>query len=93
MDTNGKLTVDEMAELLPVDENLIFLFQRNNPLHSSAEFLQIWCKFDTNLSGSIEPCELEDFIKFILSKKDDCCINGKKLFEYRYAIVSNLIKH
>jgi Ca2+-binding EF-hand superfamily protein len=92
LNADGKLTVDEMAELLPVDENLIFLFQRNNPLESTADFLKIWCKFDTNLSGSIESCELEDLIKFILSKKDGCLINRKKLFEYRFAIVSKTVE-
>lgn len=40
-DSNGKITVSEMAEILPVDENFIFLFHREVPLESSVEFMKV----------------------------------------------------
>jgi hypothetical protein len=37
----GKISVNELADILPVEENFLLLFRRDNPLDSSVEFMKV----------------------------------------------------
>ncbi|KAF6780270.1 hypothetical protein AHF37_00509 [Paragonimus kellicotti] len=61
IDTNKDNRIDlrEMAQLLPTDEEFILLFQRDNKLSSSVDFMKVWKEFDKDHSGYIEADELK----------------------------------
>ena len=37
----GKISVYELAEILPAEENFLLIFRRDNPLDSSIEFMKV----------------------------------------------------
>lgn len=41
-ESKGKISVHEMADILPMEENFLLLFRRDNPLESSIEFMKVW---------------------------------------------------
>lgn len=40
-DSNGKITLDELAEILPTDQNFLLLFRHKNQSLSSTEFMKV----------------------------------------------------
>ncbi|KAL3314535.1 Calbindin [Cichlidogyrus casuarinus] len=63
---DGRIEAGELVQILPVEEQFLYLFQRERPLPSSAEFMRIWKKFDSDHSGFIEANELRDFLNDLL---------------------------
>lgn len=49
----------QLAQVLPVDENFLLLFQLENRLTSSVEFMKLWHVYDADHNGFIEGAELE----------------------------------
>lgn len=78
---DNKIELRELARILPTEENFLLLFRRENPLESSAEFMQIWKRFDKDCSGYIESNELQDFLGHLLQDAK-CDISPDKLSEY-----------
>jgi Ca2+-binding EF-hand superfamily protein len=78
---DNKIEIRELARILPTEESFLLLFRRENPLESSADFMQIWKRFDKDRSGFIETNELEDFLRHMLqdAKVD---VSPEKLSEY-----------
>ncbi|KER20648.1 hypothetical protein T265_10856 [Opisthorchis viverrini] len=87
IDTNNDNRIDlrEMAQLLPTDEEFIFLFQKENKLSSSVDFMKVWKEFDKDHSGYIEADELKDFLALLL--KQSTIEDEEKLVEYTDAIL------
>ena len=42
---DGKISVQEMAEILPTEENFLVLFRRENWFDSGADFMKVRKKF------------------------------------------------
>lgn len=78
---DNKIELRELARILPTEENFLLLFRRENRLESSAEFMQIWKRFDKDCSGYIESNELEEFLGHLL-RDANCEISPEKLSEY-----------
>jgi Ca2+-binding EF-hand superfamily protein len=62
LNKDDKIEIRELSHLLPMEENFLLLFRRDNMLDNSQEFMKIWRKYDQNGNGYIEKDELEDFI-------------------------------
>ncbi|CAH8862041.1 unnamed protein product [Trichobilharzia szidati] len=91
IDTNNDNRIDirELAQLLPTDEEFLILFQRENKLNSSVDFMRVWREFDKDHSGFIEADELKDFLTELLStgttQKDEKF--DEKIIEYTDTIL------
>ncbi|RMZ98615.1 calbindin-32 isoform X1 [Brachionus plicatilis] len=85
---DGKISVQELAEILPTDENFLFIFRRENLLESS-NFMKIWLEFDIDKSGFIEVDELRNFIKklFESMKDKNADLTEEKLTDYTQSIL------
>jgi Ca2+-binding EF-hand superfamily protein len=88
-DLNGKITIDEMASILPVDESFLTLFEHENEVESISDFLKIWRKCDRDASGYIDKSELKEFIRSLLIQhKPNLIIKDEKLNDYSYALMT-----
>ncbi|XP_064599209.1 calbindin-32-like [Liolophura sinensis] len=80
---DGRIEIGELAEILPMEENFLLLFRRDNPLDSSVEFMKIWREFDSDNSGYIEADELKSFLRHLLKQaKRDADITEEQLIVY-----------
>ncbi|XP_050396184.1 calbindin-32 [Patella vulgata] len=80
---DGRIDIAELAQLLPMEENFLLLFRRDNPLDSSVEFMKVWRQYDKDNSGYIEADELKEFLKDLLKQcKKDIEVSEEKLIEY-----------
>ncbi|ESO82261.1 hypothetical protein LOTGIDRAFT_134987 [Lottia gigantea] len=80
---DGRIDIAELAQLLPMEENFLLLFRRDNPLDSSVEFMKVWRQYDKDNSGYIEADELKLFLKDLLKNcKKDIDVSEEKLIEY-----------
>nr|XP_033789813.1 calbindin isoform X2 [Geotrypetes seraphini] len=77
--TDGKIGISELAQILPTEENFLLFFRQQ--LKSSAEFMQTWRRYDTDHSGYIETEELKNFLKDLLQKAKKS-YDDSKLEEY-----------
>ncbi|KAL5970446.1 Calbindin-32 [Taenia solium] len=80
---DDRIDIAELAQLLPTEEEFIFLFFREQFVQSSVDFMRVWKMFDKDKSGFIEADELKDFLKelFKHSPKGNT-ISEDKLIEY-----------
>nr|CDS33670.1 calbindin 32 [Hymenolepis microstoma] len=80
---DDRIDISELAQLLPTEEEFIFLFFREHFVQSSVDFMRVWKVFDKDKSGYIEADELKDFLKelFKQSPKGNS-ISEDKLIEY-----------
>ncbi|XP_032813567.1 calretinin-like isoform X1 [Petromyzon marinus] len=77
--SDGRIELAELAQILPTEENFLLFFRQH--VKSSAEFMEIWRRYDSDRSGFIEANELKDFLKDLL-KKANREFDEKKLNEY-----------
>jgi Ca2+-binding EF-hand superfamily protein len=70
-DTNadGRISIRELADLLPVDENFMFIFQNEKLVENANDFIDIWKAIDTDKSGFIEAKEVSEFLTRMFSAK------------------------
>ncbi|CAF1012734.1 unnamed protein product [Rotaria sp. Silwood1] len=85
--SDGRIEIGELAEILPMEENFLLLFRKDNPLESSVDFMRVWKQFDTDCSGYIEADELKQFIKTLLNKRQGNKVTEEKLIEYTDSIL------
>lgn len=83
-DKDGKISIQELATLLPTDQTFLLIFRFDNPLDSSEEFMKTWKKYDVDKSGFIEFNELKDFLKDILKGKN---LNAETLDSYSKSLL------
>ncbi|KAL3858753.1 hypothetical protein ACJMK2_009006 [Sinanodonta woodiana] len=80
---DGKIDIVELAQILPMEENFLLFFRRNNPLESSVEFMKIWRQYDTDHSGYIEADELKNFLRDLLRQSNrDTDVTDEQLITY-----------
>lgn len=70
-DTNsdGRISIRELADLLPVEENFMFIFQNEKLVENANDFIDIWKAIDTDKSGFIEAKEISEFLIKMFSAK------------------------
>ncbi|KER20245.1 hypothetical protein T265_11151 [Opisthorchis viverrini] len=78
---DGRIDINELAQILPTDETFLALFQHEAPLSSSVEFMRVWRQFDEDNSGYIEQNELRGFLKHLLARSN-VEITDEKLDDY-----------
>lgn len=78
---DGRIDINELAQILPTDETFLALFQHEAPLSSSVEFMRVWRQFDVDGSGYIEKDELKQFLKHLLDQSK-IAIGEDKLEDY-----------
>ncbi|VDP74405.1 unnamed protein product [Echinostoma caproni] len=84
---DGKIDINELAQILPTDETFLALFQHEAPLSSSVEFMRVWKQFDADGSGYIEKEELRGFLKHLL-ERSNIKISEDKLEDYTQTFLS-----
>ncbi|XP_023242422.1 calbindin-32-like isoform X2 [Centruroides sculpturatus] len=84
---DGKIEIQELAQLLPLEESFLLLFRFDNPLESSVEFMKIWREYDTDGSGYIEADELKNFLQDLLREAKRENLGEEKLIEYTDTIL------
>eukprot|EP00105_Crassostrea_gigas_P030463 XP_011452774.2 PREDICTED: calbindin-32 isoform X2 [Crassostrea gigas] len=81
--SDGKIDIAELAQILPTEETFLLLFRRDNPLESSVEFMKVWREFDKDRSGYIEADELKNFLLHLLKQsKRDNDVSEEQLITY-----------
>lgn len=85
--SDGKIEIGELAEILPTEENFLLLFRKDHPLESSVDFMKVWKQFDRDCSGYIEADELKQFIKTLLNQRQGNKVPEEKLIEYTDTIL------
>lgn len=83
-DKDGRISIQELASLLPTDQTFLLIFRFDNPLDSSEDFMKTWKKYDVDKSGYIEAGEIKDFLKEILKGKK---LDDKTLDSYSKQIL------
>jgi len=68
VDGDGKISISELGEILPVEENFLLLFQHEQEL-TSVQFMEIWREHDKDRNGFIDSNELKSFLHSVLKKK------------------------
>ncbi|VDD75521.1 unnamed protein product [Mesocestoides corti] len=80
---DDRIEIAELAQLLPTEEEFIFLFYREKYVESSVDFMRVWKMFDKDKSGFIEADELKDFLKELFKhSQTGNAISEDKLIEY-----------
>ncbi|XP_046843645.1 calretinin-like [Xenia sp. Carnegie-2017] len=69
VNSDGKLSMDEMSKILPTEKNFLMNFRKNVKL-TSVEFMEIWFHYDLDKSGFLEGHEIEGFIYDFLKKAE-----------------------
>lgn len=81
--SDGKIDIAELAQILPTEETFLLLFRRDNPLESSVEFMKVWREFDKDRSGYIEADELKNFLLHLLKQsKRENDVSEEQLITY-----------
>lgn len=73
----------QLAQMLPVDENFLLLFQLDNRLTNGVEFMKLWNRYDADHSGFIEGDELKVMRRVRELREENCPLQD---------FMSNLIK-
>ncbi|RWS27478.1 calbindin-32-like isoform X1, partial [Leptotrombidium deliense] len=81
---DGKLDINEVAKLLPLEESFLMLFRRNAPLNSSVQFMK---KYDKNGDGSLDTKEVKEFLRDYHKQAAKEPLQEAKLNEYSAAVV------
>ena len=61
LDGDGKIDMEELAAMLPIEENLLLKFTHKQKL-STNQFLKIFYKYDTDGNGNLDATELRGFV-------------------------------
>ncbi|XP_039255656.1 secretagogin-like [Styela clava] len=87
LEKNGKISMVELAQmLLPNEQVFLLLFRRSVPLGSSVKFMEIWRKYDRNLSGFLTVPELENFVTDFVNQSGEM-LHPNKIKEYAKSIM------
>lgn len=85
--SDNKISMDELAKILPTEENFLVHFRDTTHLHVS-DFMKIWYHYDQDKSGFLESNELLGFLHDVLeSKNQNDVITPKQLEEYTEVIL------
>jgi Ca2+-binding EF-hand superfamily protein len=83
-DKDGKISIQELSNLLPTDQNFLLIFRFDNPLTSTEDFMQAWRKYDVDKSGYIEADEIKGFLTDVLKNQK---LDAKTIIEYSKSIL------
>ncbi|XP_063721617.1 calretinin-like isoform X1 [Symsagittifera roscoffensis] len=85
VDGDGRISISELGEILPVEENFLLLFQHEQELNS-VQFMEIWREHDKDRNGFIDSNELKSFLHSVLKKKS-AQVSKERLEEYAQTIL------
>ncbi|XP_076112469.1 calbindin-32-like isoform X4 [Mytilus galloprovincialis] len=81
--SDGRIDIAELAQILPTEETFLLLFRRDNPLDSSVEFMKVWKEYDKDRSGYIEADELKTFLYDLLKRcKRQADVSEEQMITY-----------
>ena len=81
--SDGRIDIAELAQILPTEETFLLLFRRDNPLESSVEFMKVWKEYDKDRSGYIEADELKTFLFDLLKRcKRQADVSEEQMITY-----------
>ncbi|RMX49833.1 hypothetical protein pdam_00009126 [Pocillopora damicornis] len=63
---DGRLEIDELAQILPTEQNFLLQFHRESKL-TSVEFMKIWNHYDVYREGYLEKKHLRGFFKDLMT--------------------------
>ncbi|EDO45967.1 predicted protein [Nematostella vectensis] len=82
LDKDGRFSMDELENILPVEPNLLRTYLSEGKRIGSVDFMKIFTRFDEDKSGFLETVELRGFFHELLSMKGKSSINPRKLDDY-----------
>ncbi|PFX24946.1 calbindin-like [Stylophora pistillata] len=82
---DGKLDLEELANILPTEENFLAKFQHSNIL-TNVDFFKVWNHYDQDHSGFIESDELEGFLTDLLGREGQS-LNPQRITDYQKAML------
>ncbi|XP_075255380.1 secretagogin-like isoform X2 [Convolutriloba macropyga] len=85
VDGDGKISISELGEILPVEESFLLIFQHEQEL-TSVQFMEIWREHDKDRNGFIDSHELKSFLHSLLKKKS-AHVPKDRLEEYAQTIL------
>ncbi|CAH3129941.1 unnamed protein product [Porites lobata] len=88
---DGRLEINEVAQILPTEENFLLQFQRNAKL-TSVDFMKIWNHYDADKKGYLERQQLRGFFKDMLTVNNPS-ISPQRIEQYVNAAIETLDKN
>lgn len=87
INSDGKISMSELAKILPAEENFLLQFKEGFKL-SSVDFIKIWYHYDADRSGFLETAELDGFLRDLLTISGNTDVTPQKIIEYRTVILN-----
>jgi len=88
MNADGKISMDELAKILPAEENFLMQFRKDHNV-SSVDFIKIWYHYDTDRNGFLDTAELDGFLRDLLGYSDSKAdVTPQKIAEHRKSILT-----
>jgi len=87
VNADGKISMSELAKILPAEENFLMRFREEVKL-SSVDFIKIWYHYDTDRNGYLDQSELDGFLRDLLNSSDSkLAVTPQRIFDYRTTIL------
>ncbi|RDD43054.1 Calretinin [Trichoplax sp. H2] len=67
---DGRIEMEELALVLPVEENFLRQFRRSSEL-SASDFMKVWHHYDADNSGYLEEDEMKGLVRDVLRRGKD----------------------
>ncbi|XP_020611180.1 calretinin-like isoform X2 [Orbicella faveolata] len=80
-----KINLEELARILPTEENFLAQFQHTTNL-TSVDFFKVWTHYDLDRSGYIESNELEGFLVDLLGR-EGMSLDPQRVCDYKDAML------
>jgi len=88
---DGKINLEELAKILPTEENFLAQFQHTTNL-TSVDFFKVWTHYDQDRSGYIESNELEGFLVDLLGR-EGMSLDPQRVSDYKNAMLDMFDKN
>eukprot|EP00794_Sanderia_malayensis_P018949 gene18949-20855_t len=88
VNADGKISMNELAKILPAEENFLVQFREEINL-TSVDFIKIWYHYDVDRSGYLETAELDGFLRdLMMTTANQSEVTPQKIADYRQQILS-----